>query len=175
MGESANRLASGGPAASMSRVAMRLEVTKTQGRTPSSLKIGAVACHFHISPDLLRLYERAGLLIPMKSPIGVRYFTKRDYPWIETIRRLVRNSRLNLAAIRHMLASLPCWRIRNCGFENKNKCPLVSDRWQPCWMNRAICPVVSPRACYSCQVYRSAPTCAAFKVLLDGAHPSRQR
>ncbi len=165
--ESANRLASGVPASSTRRVAIRLDVTETQGRTSSSLRIGTVARHFDISPDLLRLYERAGLLIPMKSPRGVRYFTKRDYPWIETIRRLVHNSRLNLADIRHILASLPCWRIRHCGFEKKNECPLISDGWQPCWMNRAICPVVSPRvACYSCRVYRSAPNCAALKAVL---------
>ncbi len=52
---------------------------------PKRIKIGAVARHFGVSVDLLRLYEREGLLIPLKSPKGTRYFTELDYPWIDTL------------------------------------------------------------------------------------------
>ena len=68
------------------------------------IKIGGVARHFNISVDLLRLYEREGLLIPIKSSKGTRYYTERDYPWIETLMRLVRDYRLNFAGVRHLLA-----------------------------------------------------------------------
>jgi len=143
---------------------------KRQGHLPDgSIKIGAVAGHFGISVDLLRLYQREGLLIPIKSARGTRYFTEHDYPWIATILRLVREAGLNLAAIRHMLATLPCWCLRNCGFEGKRGCPVISDASQPCWSNRATCPVVCAQDCYFCSVYRSAPNCENFKVLLPPA------
>ncbi len=74
-----------------------------------------------------------------------------------------------LVAIRHLLAQLPCWRIRNCGFTNKANCPVISDLSKPCWANHAACPVVCSKDCYFCEVYRSAPNCESFKALLGTA------
>ena len=148
-------------------VLMRLGMDKRQGHLPSaSIKIGAVAGHFGVSVDLLRLYEREGLLTPIKSARGTRYFTEHDYPWITMLLRLVREARMNLASIRCQLASLPCWKIRNCGFESKKGCPVISDESRPCWSNRATCPVVCAQDCYFCPVYRSAPTCEKFTAML---------
>ena len=149
---------------------MRLGMEKKQGHLPNgSVKIGAVARHFGVSVDLIRLYEREGLLIPLKSPRGTRYFTEHDFVWIGTILRLVREARLNFAGIRHLLALLPCWQIRKCGFESKKNCPVISDASRPCWANRASCPVVSTQDCYFCEVYRSAPNCENFRALLAPA------
>jgi len=151
---------------------MRVGIEKKQGHLPNgSIKIGAVAQHFSVSVDLLRLYEREGLLLPIKSARGTRYFTQNDFPWIALILRLVREARLNLAGIRHILAKLPCWRLRNCGFENKQGCPVIADPTRPCWSNRATCPVVCAQDCYFCPVYRSAPDCESFKALLPVAPP----
>jgi hypothetical protein len=125
------------------------------------IKIGEVARRFDISVDLLRLYEREGLLIPIKSPKGTRYFTELDYPWIETLMRLVRSAGLNFAGIRHLLAALPCWQIRACGEVRHPGCN-ISDQSpeQPCWVSRRCC---KPGDCYSCEVYRSASHCDHLK------------
>ncbi len=145
-------------------ISVRLGIEKRRGHLPNgSIKIGAVARHFAVSVDLLRLYERAGLLVPIKSPRGTRYFTEHDYPWIATILRLVREAHMTLARIRHVLAALPCWRVRTCGFENKKGCPVISDKSLPCWRNRATCPVVCALDCYFCPVYRSGLHCQDFK------------
>ncbi len=145
---------------------VRLGIEKKRGHLPDgSIKIGAVARHFAVSVDLLRLYERAGLLIPIKSPRGTRYFTEHDYPWIATILRLVRDTHMNLARICHVLVALPCWQVRTCGFENKKGCPVISDKSLPCWRNRATCPVVCAQDCYFCPVYRSGPHCQEFKLV----------
>ncbi len=132
------------------------------------IKIGAVAKHFKISVDLLRLYEREGILIPLKSPKGTRYFTEKDYLWIETILRLVREARLNFAGIRHLLALLPCWEIRKCGFEKRASCPITKDPTTPCWNNKACCQ--DSQDCYGCAVYRSAPACQNLNALLVKNH-----
>ena len=131
-----------------------------------TIKIGAVAKHFGISVDLLRLYEREGLVIPLKSPRGTRYFTEHDYAWIGTVLRLVREARLNFAGIRRLLALLPCWKIRNCGFEKKKDCPVFKDSARPCWANRACCAAGTVQDCYFCPVYRSAPSCENLRALL---------
>ena len=149
-------------------MSVRLGMEIRRGHLPNgSIKIGAVARRFAVSVDLLRLYEREGLLIPIKSPRGTRYFTEADYPWIATILRLVRDTHLHLADIRRVLAALPCWQLRKCGFENKKGCPVISDQSLPCWENRATCPVICAQDCYFCPVYRSAPNCEHFKALLS--------
>lgn len=142
--------------------------TRENNTTPvpsnGRIKIGAVAKHFNISVDLLRLYEREGLVIPIKSPKGTRYFTEQDYLWIGTVLRLVREARLNFAGIRHLLALLPCWEIRDCGHEKRRECPITKDPTVPCWNNPNCC--TSERDCYNCSVYRSAPACENLKALL---------
>lgn len=173
---------------------MRIAIKKKDGQLPNgTIKIGAVAKHFRISVDLLRLYEREGLLIPLKSPRGTRYYTLHDFQWIGTILRLVREARLNFAGIRRLLALLPCWEIRQCGHHRRIGCQYISDASRPCWANRAVCCMPSKASkaatdgttaisakppaelaacrpgsedCYFCAVYRSAPSCENLKALL---------
>jgi MerR family transcriptional regulator/heat shock protein HspR len=127
------------------------------------IKIGEVSRYFGVSVDLLRLYEREGLLIPLKSAKGTRYFTKADYPWIATVIRLVREERLNFAGIRRLLALLPCWDIRACGIVRKHDCNIISGVAEPCWIDHACC---QPGDCYACEVYRAACRCENLKAFL---------
>ena len=132
-------------------------------RETKKIKIGEVARHFDVSVDLLRLYEREGLLIPLKSAKGTRYFTEIDYPWIATVLRLVREARLNFAGIRHLLALLPCWDIRRCTENSKHECSVAAGATEPCWMNHNCC---SPGDCYACDVYRAACQCENLKAFV---------
>lgn len=146
---------------------MRVGTKRKPGHLPNgAVRIGTVAKHFGISVDLLRMYEREGLLIPLKSPRGTRYYGEHDYHWIHTLLRLIREVRLNCAGIRRLLALLPCWRIRACGFEAKAGCPVMQDSSKPCWMNQRCCGGARAQECYFCPVYRSAPSCENLKALL---------
>jgi hypothetical protein len=127
------------------------------------IKIGEVARHFDVSVDLLRLYEREGLLIPLKSEKGTRYFTTLDYPWIATVLRLVREARLNFAGIRHLLALLPCWDIHGCGADRKHECNVVKGASTPCWVDQKCC---RSGDCYLCDVYRAACQCENLKAFV---------
>jgi len=109
---------------------------------------------------LFRLRQRES------TPHGTRYFTEHDCPRIDTLLRLVREARINLTVIRHLLVQIPCWSIRQCGFERRESCPIISDTTQPCWVNRSKCPVVCSQDCYSCDVYRSAPQLETLASLL---------
>lgn len=151
---------------------MRLAVKKPNGHlTNGKIKIGALARRFGVSVDLIRLYEKEGLLLSVRSPGGTRYYTQNDFVWVGTILRLVREARLNFAGIRRLLALLPCWEIRQCAFAGKKDCPVIRDAARPCWANRACCAAtvpgdLTPDNCYFCPVYRSAPSCENLKALL---------
>lgn len=138
-------------------------VSRPDKGAPKRIKIGEVAQLFDVSVDLLRLYEREGLLIPLKSSKGTRYFTELDYPWIATVLRLVRDAHLNFAGIRHLLAQLPCWDIRGCGGGGKQDCCVVAEAAAPCWVKRNCC---RPGDCYSCEVYRAACRCENLKAFV---------
>lgn len=133
-------------------------------RSPQRIKIGTVAKHFDISVDLLRLYEREGLLLPVKSSKGTRYYTSRDFEWISTLLRLVREAGLNFAGIRHLLALLPCWNLNRCDDAKMGHCPTKMTAASPCWLAESCC--LTERDCYNCAVYRMAPNCANLKLLL---------
>jgi len=134
----------------------------------SKIKIGTVAKHFDISVDLLRLYEREGLLLPMKSNKGTRYFSPRDFEWISTLLSLVRESGLNFAGIRHLLALLPCWSLNRCDDAKIGGCPTRLSASNPCWaVEGGHCHAAHD--CYNCSVYRLAPNCANLKVLMTQA------
>ena len=136
----------------------------TPDRRHQRIKIGTVAKHFNISVDLLRLYEREGLLLPVKSTKGTRYYTARDFEWISTLLRLVRESGLNFAGIRHLLALLPCWNHTQCDDSKLGNCPNKMSSTAPCWSEETCC--FTERNCYNCAVYRMAPNCGNLKVLL---------
>lgn len=138
-------------------------------RPNGMIKIGAVAQRFQVSVDLLRLYEREGLLIPLKSEGGTRYYTEHDYLWIGTLLRLVREARLNLAGIRHLLALVPCSEMKHCGCPRAS-CPIIRDARTPCWANRKTACGIVPD-CYYCEVYRSAPSCDTVAALLVARPP----
>lgn len=132
------------------------------------IKIGVVARYFGVSVDLLRLYEREGILIPLKSPKGTRYFTRQDYPWIATVLRLVREARLNFAGIRHLLALLPCREIRECDGTAKANCSMAAGAADPCWVHKSCC---TPEGdCYLCVVYRAAAKCENLKAFAGGSN-----
>jgi len=135
-----------------------------QSNPPSKIKIGEVARYFGVSVDLLRLYEREGLLIPLKSAKGTRYFTRLDYPWIATVLRLVREARLNFAGIRHLLALLPCWEIIGCNATTKAGCLNAAGATAPCWIDKNCC---NPGDCYTCDVYRAACRCENLKAFVS--------
>jgi MerR family transcriptional regulator, heat shock protein HspR len=141
--------------------AMSKDIT---GQSPEKIKIGTVAKHFDISVDLLRLYEREGLLLPMKSIKGTRYFSAADFQWISTLLHMVRESGLNFAGIRHLLALLPCWNLNRCDDSKLGNCPNKLSASTPCWAGETCCH--EERDCYNCAVYRMAPGCANLKVLL---------
>ncbi len=145
---------------------------QTGAETPKPIKIGQVARHFGVSVDLLRLYEREGLLIPLKSPKGTRYFTELDYPWIETLLRLVREDRMNFVGIRHLLALLPCWEIRGCGETRKHECNIAAGASAPCWILKSA---ATPKIATAARSTAPPPSAQTSRHSSSTAQPKRAK
>jgi MerR family transcriptional regulator/heat shock protein HspR len=73
---------------------------KKRGRTYT---ISAVADHYDIHPQTLRLYEREGLLKPSRSEGNTRLYTDADLERLEVILSLTRDLGVNLAGVEIIL------------------------------------------------------------------------
>jgi MerR family transcriptional regulator, heat shock protein HspR len=130
-------------------------------------KIGQVAEMLGISVPTLRMYEREGILIPIKSSGGTRYFSESDVNWVRCIRRMITELGLNLEGIRRLLALIPCWELTDCGRRQDETCDMSADATRPCWM-KETCPCKQTSAeCYACPAYRYSVNCENLKSLFE--------
>ncbi len=74
---------------------------KTKGK--AGYMISAVAEHYEIHPQTLRLYEREGLLSPSRSEGNTRLYTEDDLERLEVILKLTRELGVNLAGVEIIL------------------------------------------------------------------------
>ena len=65
--------------------------------------ISAVADHYGVHQQTLRLYEREGLLKPSRSDGNVRLYTEADIMRLEVILKLTRELGVNLAGVEIIL------------------------------------------------------------------------
>jgi MerR family transcriptional regulator/heat shock protein HspR len=65
--------------------------------------ISAVADHYGIHQQTLRLYEREGLLTPSRSNGNVRLYAEEDLERLEVILKLTRDLGVNLAGVEIIL------------------------------------------------------------------------
>jgi len=72
-------------------------------RRAKGYTISAVADHYGVHQQTLRLYEREGLLKPSRSEGNVRLYTDEDVGRLEVILKLTRDLGVNLAGVEIIL------------------------------------------------------------------------
>jgi MerR family transcriptional regulator/heat shock protein HspR len=115
--------------------------------------IGDIARILGLSTNTIRMYEREGLLIPLRTSTNQRVYTERDLDFLKTIRELMTNDGISIAGIRYLLALLPCWSIAHC--PKREQCAAHVEVAYPCWVLRAQAGK-DTKVCRSCQVYHRA-------------------
>ena len=128
--------------------------------------IGVAARLLGVSAHSLRQYEREGLILPFKTASGRRLFSDLELAKVKCIRRLIREEGLNFAGIRHMIAMVPCARLRECPGETRAACRLSRDRNAPCWTLEERCARPLP-SCRDCPVYRRIVNCRDIHETID--------
>ena len=136
------------------------------GRSPETVKIGEAAVRLATSVHAIRRYEREGLLIPLRSSAGTRWYAPEDVEWIKAIRNLLEDG-LNFAGIRRLVAQIPCWALRPCTQEERERCPMALAATAPCWSApERVCPE-ELQDCYHCPAYRRARDFVNLKTVAE--------
>ncbi|MBN2431043.1 MAG: MerR family transcriptional regulator [Acidobacteria bacterium] len=118
-----------------------------------------------VSVPTLRMYENEGLLIPIKSDGGTRYFDENDIAWIRCIRRMITELGLNLEGIRRLLALIPCRDFKKCDDARYAACQADKDVNKPCWIARAHNVGAQLLGCHDCPAFRYSINCESLKSL----------
>ncbi|MCX7793790.1 MAG: MerR family transcriptional regulator [Thermodesulfovibrionales bacterium] len=117
--------------------------------------IGVVAELLGTTDQTLRLYEKHGLIKPVRRNRN-RYYSENDIKWLQCLRELIHEKKISIEGIKRLLEYAPCWEITRCTEERRKKCSAFIDRSKPCWeLNRMICQKNSGKICKDCIVYIS--------------------
>jgi len=106
-----------------------------------------------MSVRMIREYEKYGLIKPCRNPSnGYRLFSKEDIQWIQCIRNMIHQDGISIKGIRRLLSVLPCWEIKGCPKEIREKCQASTDTTLPCWV-LASKNCKNGDKCRTCKVY----------------------
>jgi len=111
----------------------------------------------------LRQYVDLGLIIPFKTPTNRRMYSKVDIERILCIRKYLDEYGLNIAGIKALLAAVPCWLIKPCPVEDREKCDAYTSTIEPCWQVAVKGPICQNVDCRECDVYRLHEECNDLK------------
>jgi MerR family transcriptional regulator, heat shock protein HspR len=110
--------------------------------------IGVISEILGVHPETLRIWERNGLVTPVRRS-GRRFYTQTDLKRLRFVQKLMSED-LNLPGIRHYLQLYPCWQLEDCpACMHASKIAACSKR---CWKDDGTYCQVTPGedACSSC-------------------------
>jgi len=102
----------------------------------------------------IRQYIDRGLIVPFKKESERNLFSRVDINRLKYIHELLNEGGLNIAGIRALLATIPCWSIRSCSSSDREKCQAYFDNSLPCWEASEKGTFCKNTDCRECDVYR---------------------
>lgn len=137
----------------------KYEITEDELKTSDRYKpvytMKQVTSETGFDANLIRHYEREGLICPYRNPVNNhRMFTRDEIEWIKTIYRLIHEAGLNIEGIRFLLTVKECWKDRDCPQEIRANCPAFHQRNLPCWYFKSeIDCCAGDQDCFNCRHY----------------------
>jgi MerR family transcriptional regulator/heat shock protein HspR len=128
--------------------------------------IGEAAALLGISVPTLRMYEREGLLLPIRKPSGHRLYSPDDLERVRCIRETIAQKKISIAGIRRLLALIPCWNIKKCPDTVRDHCPAFLNGETPCWTVKDRPWECADADCRSCRVYTDLADCTQVKSMI---------
>lgn len=125
--------------------------------------IGEAADVLGISIPTIRMYEREGLIIPVRKHSKHRRFSQKDIERIRCLREMINHEKVSIAGIRRLLSMIPCWKIKNCPESDRVNCDAFKDHDKPCWMVSGKSWECRSSVCRECEVYAKVSDCASLK------------
>ncbi|MBI5474674.1 MAG: MerR family transcriptional regulator [Ignavibacteriae bacterium] len=130
---------------------------------PLFYTIGEAADLVGTSISTVRMYEREGLIIPLRRDSKHRRFSEADITRIRCMRKMINEKKVSIAGIRHMMSLIPCWKIKGCSSDVRQSCPAFSNTEKPCWMLSGKSWMCRSSQCSQCVVYREIANCETLK------------
>lgn len=125
--------------------------------------IGEAADLLGVSVPTLRLYEREGLILPLRKKSGHRQFKNQDLERIRCLRETINGKKVSIAGIKRLLSLIPCWKIRHCPDEVRDCCSAFTNGESACWTvpeREGECRTAN---CRECPVYTRLSDCDSLK------------
>lgn len=85
--------------------------------------IGTVARLLKVCPTTLRIWERKGLIKPVRLGKN-RFYSKCDMEQLSYIKELLQKKRINIEGVKNILKSRRCWDIKKCKPSQRDSCPV---------------------------------------------------
>jgi len=117
----------------------------------------------------IRQYIDKGLIIPFKKESNRNLFSQVDILRLNYVHKLLNDDGLNIAGIRSLFALIPCWAIRKCSAEERERCQAFQSDGYPCWEASEKGTICKNSNCRECEVYRiveSYPNVKSFIKIL---------
>lgn len=127
--------------------------------------IGIAAKLTNTSVYALRTYEKKRIIIPHVTRSNRRLYSISDIERIKCIRTHLDEGGLNVAGIKALLATVPCWLIKPCSKESQRICDAYTNTLIPCWEAEHKAPECVDADCRTCAVYLMGDSCGDVKSL----------
>lgn len=128
-----------------------MEIDKDKPIYPISVAAKLLGVH----PGTIRLYEEEGLVRPFREKTK-RYYSQNNIEWIECLRYLIHKKGLSIPSIKKLLELAPCWEIKKCPPERRNRCNAYMGKIVPCWERATDACAKDISKCRECEVYIKA-------------------
>ena len=123
-------------------------------KIPGTLySIGEVADILGVSIPLIRLYEREGLIIPMRRDSKHRRYSMVDIDRIRSVRRMINEEKVSMEGLKRLLSLVPCWKINGCDESAVKECGAYNQHNVPCWIAEHRGDRCESVDCRTCSVY----------------------
>jgi MerR family transcriptional regulator/heat shock protein HspR len=128
--------------------------------------IGEAADLIGVSVPTIRMYEREGLIIPLRKASRHRLFAEADLRRIQHLRKFINADKVSIAALRKTMAEIPCWKIMNCPETARATCRTGADAGFPCWLSSGKTWQCKSDECRECKVYLGSEDACAMQSAL---------
>lgn len=85
--------------------------------------IGITAKLLDVCPATLRIWERKGLIKPVRLGKN-RYYSKCDIDSLEYIKELIQKKGVNIEGVKNILNTTRCWELKKCKTKEREVCPV---------------------------------------------------
>ena len=133
---------------------------KQQDTDTPTMTIGSAAAALGISAEVIRLYDRKGLIIISKTKGNQRLFSKSDLERLACIRTAINEHKISIEGIRRIQSLVPCWEHIQCPAKQRERCPAFRRPDAGCWTYRHNRNDCADRECRTCSPCTGSPVTA---------------